>query len=501
MSLSDLHQIEKIGQTTPISNYPNIINDNFIYLENFISLFYNDNTKTYTNKDSDKWIIAPIYNNLTRSKSGYFGNINVDDLYIGGKFSYKLLDTTVTSDKIVYNERLDSNDFTINKYGIISIRKSDDELETSPTLVDSVGNISIGYNVKLPINKTCLDNICLGDKNTLSNLGASLESQYNNNSYNICFGAASLSKLTNGSGNIVIGATSATNMQTGSGNIVIGTGICNSNEVHHNKLFIGNDASGLFIVGDMENGIMHFENNNANISFRNDISIASKNDNSNIILGCNSHAISYLSSSDNIFIGNDVSMTIMGGVSNIFIGSNSGYNLFDSPEYIMCIGAVNTELGIDSPIIVGDMKNKNLFLNANTVNVMGDIYTPNIKTSGGGTAIGIDKNNNIVKFTSSLKYKKDITPINNSDSEKIYEIDAITYKPISETDNSTYYGFIAEDVAKVDDKLVGYTVIGNEKVVDSVMYDRFVVLLLNEVKKHERKITELEQTIETLTKK
>lgn len=505
MNMKESNKLDMLGQNTPIYQYPMMINKNFSNIENEISFFYNDRNKTFTDKRSGRCIIAPIYNEKVQSNIGIFDDLTVDNLkIIKNVIISNPNGQDVTLDSIVLKQNLNSSNFIIDDVtGIISIRKSEEESVKCPIEADNIGNVVIGVGALLPTANTCNDNISIGNNLTLSSIGKidKTKALSDNNSYNIAIGAESLKSLREGTGNIVFGATSGTHITTGSGNIILGTGICNNIDVTQNKLYIGNSNSGVFIEGDMANGELSLPNNNASIKFFNDIIITSNNS-GNVVIGKNDILnMSFLTGNDNVLIGSDISATLTGGEKNIFIGSNSAYRLFDISNYSLCIGVVDVENGIEEPIISGDMRMGHISFNANVSEFKGDIrVSENFRTSGSGTAIGLDANNNIVKFTSSKRYKTNIKRLKNTDSKGIYNIECITYEPI-ERDGNEYLGFIAEDVEKIDRRLVGYTNINGVETVDSVLYERFVVHLLNEVQQHEETIKELKDKVAELTKK
>ena len=70
----------------------------------------------------------------------------------------------------------------------------------------------------------------------------------------------------------------------------------------------------------------------------------------------------------------------------------------------------------------------------------------------------------------------------------------VSYKPINEWDLGPYdlLGFIAEEVAEVEPRLVDYRVLNEEVVPESVTYDRVCVVLVAEVKALRKRIALLE---------
>ena len=119
-------------------------------------------------------------------------------------------------------------------------------------------------------------------------------------------------------------------------------------------------------------------------------------------------------------------------------------------------------------------------------------------TSASGANIFINANGTIFRSTSSLRYKKDIVTLEDSIADRILNCRSIKYKSIyaRETpDDWTHYGFIAEEVALIEPRLVTYDQ-NNEP--DGVQYDRFVPLLLNIIQRQETRIQQQETQIQTL---
>jgi hypothetical protein len=121
----------------------------------------------------------------------------------------------------------------------------------------------------------------------------------------------------------------------------------------------------------------------------------------------------------------------------------------------------------------------------------------------------------IYRSTSSIRYKKDVETIENSYSEALLQCRPVWFRSSCSGDNKDYgyWGFIAEEVAEIDPRLVFLTTtetIQNEDGesvtvnlekprVDGVQYDRFVPHLLNLIKKQNETLTQQAETINALT--
>ena len=165
---------------------------------------------------------------------------------------------------------------------------------------------------------------------------------------------------------------------------------------------------------------------------------------------------------------------------------------------------------------------------------------PNITTTASGANAFLDSGNSnrLFRSTSSIIYKKDIEDLETSYADKILGLRSVWYRSKCENDRSdwSYYGFIAEEVAAIDPRLVHYgyqedayetvsvTETVNipekdprfeegveteevtyeevrlkadaEKVPDGVAYDRFVVPLLAIIKRQQTAIEALESRLD-----
>jgi hypothetical protein len=153
----------------------------------------------------------------------------------------------------------------------------------------------------------------------------------------------------------------------------------------------------------------------------------------------------------------------------------------------------------------------------------------NITTTVNAANAFIDSsaNNRIYRSSSSIQFKKDIESIDPSYSEKVLKLKPVWYRSKCEADNSewSYWGLIAEEVEKVDPRLVTYgyddedyeTVeitkengdVISERVPKKdavkkpmgVQYDRVPVLMLDILKKQQKQIEELSAKVEALESK
>lgn len=141
-----------------------------------------------------------------------------------------------------------------------------------------------------------------------------------------------------------------------------------------------------------------------------------------------------------------------------------------------------------------------LFLESNATGTANVVRSLTIygSTTASGANVFVNSAGTLFRSTSSIRYKKDITPMENSVADNILQCRAVKYKsihPKEVPEDWTYYGFIAEEVALIEPRLVTYNQ-NNEP--DGVQYDRFVPLLLNIIQRQQQEITSLRSDYQSL---
>jgi hypothetical protein len=128
-------------------------------------------------------------------------------------------------------------------------------------------------------------------------------------------------------------------------------------------------------------------------------------------------------------------------------------------------------------------------------------------TTGGSANVQVNSSGSLMRATSSGKYKTNVETLENSYADALLECRPVWYRSLCEQDNPEhgFWGFIAEEVAKIDPRLVhwkttevthneqGQQVVSDcEPVAEGVYYDRFVPHLINLIKRQKAKIESLE---------
>jgi hypothetical protein len=123
--------------------------------------------------------------------------------------------------------------------------------------------------------------------------------------------------------------------------------------------------------------------------------------------------------------------------------------------------------------------------------------------------------NNLLRSTSSLRYKTNVEDLEEERSNAILNLRPVWYRSKAAADRKdwSWYGLIAEEVAQVEPRLVHWTYLddayeevdgqkqlktGAELAPDGVQYDRLTVLLLDVVKRQQQQIEALEAKVAAL---
>lgn len=118
-------------------------------------------------------------------------------------------------------------------------------------------------------------------------------------------------------------------------------------------------------------------------------------------------------------------------------------------------------------------------------------------TTAAAANVVIDVNGLFVRSTSSIKYKTDIEDVELSYSEAlVYGSRPVWYRSLCEDDpdENSYWGFIAEEVAELDPRMVHWGADGPE----GVQYDRYVVHLVNVIQQQKQQLDALEARLAAL---
>ena len=133
-----------------------------------------------------------------------------------------------------------------------------------------------------------------------------------------------------------------------------------------------------------------------------------------------------------------------------------------------------------------------------TLRSTGSVLMPYLAT-GTGTDLYITSGGELVKYSSSKKYKKDISSLSVNQTE-FMKLQPVSFKwnEKSATENKQDYGLIAEEVEKIDPELVAYNEDGS---IEGVNYQKINIMLLKVVQNQENRIDDLEKRLKNLENK
>ena len=103
-------------------------------------------------------------------------------------------------------------------------------------------------------------------------------------------------------------------------------------------------------------------------------------------------------------------------------------------------------------------------------------------------------NGQLFYTTSSLRFKRDIEDMEPASSARIYDLRPVWYRSTCEADRPewSWYGFIAEEVDKIDRRFVTYKSEAGELIPDGLQYERLVVPIIAELKRLRERVAALE---------
>lgn len=281
---------------------------------------------------------------------------------------------------------------------------------------------------------------------------------YNNSGTgNTATGSNALSANVSGNDNVGIGASALSNNVSGSANTALGMQSLLNNGIASNNTAVGFQA------------LWSHTTNCCNTAVG---SQAMAND---------------AAGQFNVAVGNSALSTNTTGNNNIALGSDAGKQINGSNN--VAIGHVGVA-GESNAIRIGT---PGTHLNAYIAGITGT-------TAAGGSQVLIDSTGHLGTFSSSRRYKEDIREIGDA-SNRLMDLQPVQFRyrqPASDGSKPLQYGLIAEDVDTVFPELVVRD--GNGRI-ESVQYHELPALLLNELQKEHRVISEQAEQIHALIKR
>ena len=266
----------------------------------------------------------------------------------------------------------------------------------------------------------------------------------------------------------------------------------------------GNAASSQIQFGDTDDedvGIIHYDHADNSMRFSTNTSERMRIDSSGqLLMGSSSSTFNVIANQNNA------------GALH-FSGGGSG------SANIQIHGSSHSS---DAKVITMDTNSVERFRITST----GKVRAPQVysQTTTTGGAVYVQSDGDLLRYTSSLKYKTDVETIEDARADAILSCRPVWYRSICESDITTegseksdwgWYGFIAEEVAEVEPRLVNWATKdaveqedGSMESVqrdpanytaEGVRYENFIPLLVNLVKRQQVAIETLETQNADLT--
>ena len=173
-------------------------------------------------------------------------------------------------------------------------------------------------------------------------------------------------------------------------------------------------------------------------------------------------------------------------------------------------GYVNYDLNTNELILGASSLPKLVLSGTNNTFTAPSVYA---QTTASAANVFVNSSAILQRSTSSIKYKTNVETLEDSYADAILDCRPVWYKSLCKNDNSKWgwWGFIAEEVAEIDPRLVhwktteiSYTKDGTlvetpcDLEPESVAYDRFIPHLLNLIKRQGKAIATLQTEVANL---
>jgi hypothetical protein len=323
------------------------------------------------------------------------------------------------------------------------------------TLLSNVGNQGTNQGISnTAIGTAALLLNTTGAQNTAVGVGALLN---NDGDSNTGIGFRALVNNTTAESNTATGAFALESNTVGLGNTATGFGALLGNTDGDDDTAVGNNALVLNSTGS---------DNTAVGSFALETNRSGSN---NVAVGANA-LFHNTDSNANTAVGDHALFNATSGQLNTVLGQNAGSGV-TTASHVICIGAEIAGANVDNSCFIGQIYQRQV----------GNDNLP----------VQIDSFGKLGTTLSSKRFKHDIRAMNEA-SEIMLALRPVTFHYKGDATNTPQFGLIAEEVAKVNPKLVARD---NESQPYSVRYDQVNAMLLNEFLKEHRKVEKLEATL------
>lgn len=236
------------------------------------------------------------------------------------------------------------------------------------------------------------------------------------------------------------------------------------------NIFLGGCGNGTFTTGSAIN----------NLCIGSGILTGLTTGNNNVALGKSALALG-TTALLSVAIGSSALAALTSGTSNTVIGYNAGSSYTSSEGSNIIIGAnVTGTTGESSVTRIGVLSQTKCFISG--------IAGTSVLSAG---AVLVNAAGQLGTILSTRTVKENIMPLD-EESEKIFDLEPVSFNYKEDDQKTTQWGLIAEDVQNVFPELVVPDLEGNPR---TVKYHDLPILLLNELKKLRAYVNELEHRV------
>lgn len=401
--------------------------------------------------------------------------------------------------------------FAIGGFGTVKAPAASNFVSLTPT--NSLLGFSAGCNITTgtknffagyeagEANTTGSQNVLIGDNagfnnNSNTNVFIGTSAGYTNSSG---FGSVIIGDnagyLNNGFRNIFIGREAGYYNSTGNDNVYMGAFAGQKGTDGVYNTYIGTESGQFGTTGSNNSFVGHragYVNNGSDNVAVGDL--AGSNDNNyvnppstfsgSVFLGASSGSMQK-SGAGNTYLGAYAGRTNLTGAGNVFLGYSAGQNETGSNKLYISNTSSTTPL-IYGEFYYGDPAYQKVRIN-------GKLEVAET-TAGAGTIAVITTSGQIVKQSSSRRYKNEITEFNGSidDFMKLSPV-RFMWNNSTATPGVQDFGLIAEDVAEI---LPSLAVSNSDGTIEGVNYHAVNILTIDVVQQQQKKIVELESSLE-----
>ncbi|MCB2048565.1 MAG: phage tail protein [Novosphingobium sp.] len=233
--------------------------------------------------------------------------------------------------------------------------------------------------------------------------------------------------------------------------------------------------------------------------------------NYNTVIGASACSASASIGLNNTIIGAKAAWALTGADNTIVGPTDAGSSLTNGDDNTF-LGKYSGTPGMAGNVAISDGTGTRRFWHDGTY-----AYVLTSTTASAANAFIDFSTNRLLRSTSSMRYKRDVEPMQARYSDALLAATPIFYRSTAETDRQdwSFYGLSAEEMAQIDPRFVQwgphpddwtepdennerFPIEGARMVPDGIAYDRLVVPLLDIVKRQDARLAAQEATITDL---